>query len=60
MYLGDWFRDRATETAYMEESIRKAFGKLPNRISGKEKRGRIDIGYKTSLYMQMKLPAYSD
>ena len=60
LWLLDPSWDRATETAHMEKSIRKAFVKLSNRISEEEERGRIDIRYKKSsgkhIIIELKRP----
>lgn len=48
LWLLDPSWDRATETPYMEETIKKAFNKLSEKASKEERGGRIDIRYKKS------------
>ncbi len=48
LWLLDPSWDRATETPFMEESIRKSFDKLSRKASEEERGGRIDIRYKKS------------
>lgn len=48
LWLLDPSWDRATETPSMEQTVTKAFGKIKVKLSQEEKRGRIDIKYKTT------------
>ena len=48
LWLLDPSWDRATETPYMEQQVKKEFGKVDANLTEKEKRGRLDIKYKMS------------
>jgi hypothetical protein len=48
LWLLDPSWDRATETPYMEQSVGTAFNKINAGLSAEEKKGRIDIKYKTT------------
>lgn len=48
LWLLDPMWERATETAYMEKRVAKEFDKIKARGSEKERKGRIDIKYKTT------------
>jgi len=48
LWLLDPSWDMATETPYMERTIKLAFNKLSDKSSKKEKKGRIDLIYKKS------------
>ena len=48
LWLLDPSWERATETAYMEKRVEKEFGKLNAKLSEEERKGRIDIKYKTA------------
>jgi hypothetical protein len=48
LWLRDPSWDRATETPYMEQSVGTAFNKINAGLSAEEKKGRIDIKYKTT------------
>lgn len=46
LWLLDASWDRATETPYMEQTVKKRFAKLDAKLTDEEKRGRFDIKYK--------------
>ena len=46
LWLLDPSWDRATETPSMEQSVTKEFAKISNKVTNKEKKGRVDIKYK--------------
>ena len=46
LWLLDPSWDRATETPSLEQSVGAAFNKISDKLSDKEKRGRLDIRYK--------------
>ncbi len=48
LWLLDPSWDRATETPYMEQTVSKEFDKINAKITAEEKKGRIDIKYKTT------------
>lgn len=48
LWLLDPSWERATETAYMEQTVRKEFDKIDGKLSPKEKAGRLDIKYTTT------------
>ncbi len=46
LWLLDPSWDRATETPTLEQSVSTSFAKISNKLTAKEKKGRIDIRYK--------------
>jgi hypothetical protein len=48
LWLLDPSWDRATETPYMEQTVSTAFNKINANLTAEEKKGRIDIKYKTT------------
>ena len=48
LWLLDPSWDRATETPYMEQTVTKEFKKINVKLTAGEKRGRVDIKYKTT------------
>ena len=48
LWLLDPSWDRATETPYMEQTVSKEFNKINAKLTAAEKRGRLDIRYKTT------------
>lgn len=48
LWLLDPSWERATETAYMEQSVHTAFQKIEAKLSSEEKAGRLDIKYTTT------------
>lgn len=48
LWLLDPSWDRATETPYMEQTVSKEFDKINAKLTADEKRGRLDIRYKTT------------
>ena len=48
LWLLDPSWERATETPYMEQQVTTEFGKINANLSDEERRGRVDIKYKTT------------
>ena len=48
LWLLDASWERATETAYMEQSVLKEFNKINAKLTDEEKAGRLDIKYTTT------------
>ena len=46
LWLLDPSWDMATETPYLEQSVATSFKKISDKLTGDEKRGRLDIRYK--------------
>ncbi len=49
LWLLDPSWDRATDTPYLEQQVKKAFNKLNSKTKGDKKDGRVDIRYKNSV-----------
>ncbi|MEW6534786.1 MAG: ATP-binding protein [Candidatus Auribacterota bacterium] len=49
LWLLDPSWERSTESPYMEEEVKREFGKIDAKLTEKEKKGRVDIRYKTPL-----------
>lgn len=47
LWLLDPSWERATETPYMEQQVATEFGRIDANLSDEERRGRVDIKYKT-------------
>lgn len=48
LWLLDPSWERATATEYMEKTVKKEFGKITTKLSPQEKKGRVDIKYRTT------------